>query len=610
MKISFFVSLLIILNVQNVRGGSDYHIHGEEWVDPDILSRIYRDRASKTVGKESRNLPQAEAEDGVKCDELAAIEGELKCGTQSPSDFSDQLYDWKCHSSSTPPPEQKNSDKITEQQECMQSRLYMKRFINILLQVSKLNEDMPQKLDAHLYITVTPEQLTVLQQFSKGNNDVTLQKLDHVLSSVLFSSSSYVFEEYISWSVITNILPSRENLMVLVLGCVSIFLIWKVLSGHSLYQTMMMILVSLFIISFWMTHRRMCKQAEIKQYATIKKNPEVPLKCRPSSDVTWFEEIQRVFHRDECHKYYEAVMIDPALEVTPTIVLSEVVSRFLLHPSGILGSAVADFSNSILENLPFGANYLVLLASFFFIIVIICVHCGAVIRLPFYMGGLEVSGRRRQEVITEGPQMSHGVGQGGQLSGDTISSLIQTAASTDTGVVIMNIHGIQRLLSDGNSAAFHRDAVEEIQVPSPKKKSVCCIHEKIDDQIEPQDVAGCCGESWSGCHHFTGDESVAAMSGLPQQPLRKNHTEELQLRKKGAFSESEVKHIQIQGLEVIPECTGGLQEKDLASADENKTAFATGDSSKIWETDVEGDVNRRRSDSTDGSDEEISFVKL
>lgn len=144
----------------------------------------------------------------MKCNELATIEGELKCGTQSLSDFSDQLYDLK-YSYSTPPPEQKNSNMITEQQECIQNKRYMKRFINILLQASKLNEDMPQNLDAHLYIRVTPEQLTVLQRFSKGSNDVTLKDLDHVLSSVLFSSSDD-FEEYISWSVITGFLLSGE----------------------------------------------------------------------------------------------------------------------------------------------------------------------------------------------------------------------------------------------------------------------------------------------------------------------------------------------------------------------------------------------------------------
>lgn len=92
---------------------------------------------------------------------------------------------------------------------------------------------------------------------------------------------------------------------------------------------------------------------EIKQYATIKTNPEVPLKCRSFSDLTWFEAGIRQFQGDECHKYYEAVMLDPALKVTPTVVLSEMVADFILHPSGKLGSAIADFSNNILGKLYF-----------------------------------------------------------------------------------------------------------------------------------------------------------------------------------------------------------------------------------------------------------------
>jgi hypothetical protein len=128
---------------------------------------------------------------------------------QSPSDSSVQLYDLKYLSSSRTPLEQENSNKISEQQECMESRVYMKRFLNILLGVSKLNEDMQQNLEAHLHITVTPEQLTVLRQFGKGSNDVTLRELDHVLSSVLFSSS-HAFEDYIPWSVTTDFLLSRE----------------------------------------------------------------------------------------------------------------------------------------------------------------------------------------------------------------------------------------------------------------------------------------------------------------------------------------------------------------------------------------------------------------
>jgi hypothetical protein len=134
--------------------------------------------------------------------------GKLKCDVQLPSDSSVQLNDLKYLPSLRTPLEQENSDKISDQQEYMQSRLYMKRFINILLRVSKW-DDMQQHLEAHIHITATSEQLTVLRQFGKGSNDVTLQELDNVLSSVLFSSTSGAFEDYIQSSFTSDFLPSR-----------------------------------------------------------------------------------------------------------------------------------------------------------------------------------------------------------------------------------------------------------------------------------------------------------------------------------------------------------------------------------------------------------------
>jgi hypothetical protein len=75
--------------------------------------------------------------------------------------------------------------------------------------VSQFGEDVQRNLDVQLSITVTPEQLKVLQQFGKGSNDVSLQDLDNVLSSVLFSST-HIFEDDIDWSSVTDFLPSRE----------------------------------------------------------------------------------------------------------------------------------------------------------------------------------------------------------------------------------------------------------------------------------------------------------------------------------------------------------------------------------------------------------------
>lgn len=76
----------------------------------------------------------------------------------------------------------------------------------------------------------------------------------------------------------------------------------------------------------------------------------VPAECRSPSEQTWIGIIKNLFigdHSNECQKYYEATL-DPLLEVTPTLVLSEVVARFFLHPVGMLGSAIADFTNNVL----------------------------------------------------------------------------------------------------------------------------------------------------------------------------------------------------------------------------------------------------------------------
>jgi hypothetical protein len=56
---------------------------------------------------------------------------------------------------------------------------------------------------------------------------------------------------------------------------------------------------------------------------------------------------------DECKKYYEAIMLDPFLEVTPALVLSEMTAGFFLHPSGMLGTAIANFSSGVLGKTDF-----------------------------------------------------------------------------------------------------------------------------------------------------------------------------------------------------------------------------------------------------------------
>jgi hypothetical protein len=57
------------------------------------------------------------------------------------------------------------------------------------------------------------------------------------------------------------------------------------------------------------------------------------------------------------------------------------------------------------ERLPWGVNWVVLLASGTLIMVIIIACCGGVVRLPWYMGGLELGAQRPQERIAAEPQV-------------------------------------------------------------------------------------------------------------------------------------------------------------------------------------------------------------
>ena len=79
---------------------------------------------------------------------------------------------------------------------------------------------------------------------------------------------------------------------------------------------------------------------------------------------------------------------------------------------------------------------------------------------------------------------------------------MQTADSVDTGLVIMNVTGIRRLLSASSTTVVHRDITEEVQRSSPEKKFVHYASEQSDQSCSESvtSVSGCCGESQSRSH--------------------------------------------------------------------------------------------------------------
>jgi hypothetical protein len=88
------------------------------------------------------------------------------------------------------------------------------------------------------------------------------------------------------------------------------------------------------------------------------------------------------------------------------------------------------------------------------------------------------------------------------LNEGAISNLMHTADSADTGLVIMNVTSVRRLLSAGNATVVHRDIIEEIQQSSPEKKCIHYASEQSGHFRSPDmtSVSDCCGESQSRSH--------------------------------------------------------------------------------------------------------------
>jgi hypothetical protein len=88
------------------------------------------------------------------------------------------------------------------------------------------------------------------------------------------------------------------------------------------------------------------------------------------------------------------------------------------------------------------------------------------------------------------------------LNEAAISNLMQTADAANAGLVIMNVTGIQRLLSAGSTTVVHRDVTEEIQRFPPEKKFIHYASEQSDQSSSESVtcVSGCCCESQSRSH--------------------------------------------------------------------------------------------------------------
>lgn len=357
------ISFICLVQCRAEFGMSQQNTDG--WLNPDDLFA-----PAHTLKTESVTVN----EDFTKCQE------DLKVCTE-------KISDCKILAHST---EEKSLVESTSRSECIPvpaeetdgAKVYLQRFIHLLLDVSNLNtEDVDQVNKAEFSFFISDEQLLTLRQFaSEGNaKSVPLRKVDEIFAAVL--AKPYI--KLPNFERLLNKLPDiKVGSFFITVFLPSIWFFSILFTTRSIRKTFIWFLPVIFLTSFITTATQMFEDAHLKNYELIKSNKDLPSNCKTGNMFGSYS--------SECFSYFKAHNIDPNLGITPMKILTKMFGETLAETMGNFGSGCVGFFGSIQELGWISQLYITPIAVVllcFFLVLIFLVLTGGSIRLPWFLGG-------------------------------------------------------------------------------------------------------------------------------------------------------------------------------------------------------------------------------
>ncbi|KAG5346699.1 CLCC1 protein, partial [Acromyrmex charruanus] len=282
-----------------------------------------------------------------------------------------------------------------------QEAIFYKRLIAILLSKLKM-----QKIDDRLVGTLTIEvfssELEYLQKFVNGQGSI--REVDRILINAITGSEYSACDYMAEASYYFNLLLSKtENLIYYISpmedlmyymslikdrwDITIIFFIviasFMILRRQKLSRGLLIFLVIdvIFVISFVINWWRLVQEAEIKLMAAQAKFREMPIACQPHKMNFWDKMFEWLSPTNNCEKYYETIMTNPRLQVTPAFVLTHLLTTVIFQPLTYLGLVISEFIDNATGKLNFLYKFPIVLALFLSI-------CICIILIPFsWIGG-------------------------------------------------------------------------------------------------------------------------------------------------------------------------------------------------------------------------------
>lgn len=262
--------------------------------------------------------------------------------------------------------------------------IFYKRLINLLLSNIHIQNEDEVSIIGILEIEISHSQMEILRNFHI--HKTSLKEIDDIFSNVIRKP------QYNYVSGVMNILDILHKGFRTILqtiqehqdGTIIIFTMLIVCSTFRMIIwgrrfSIFSIIQVIFILSFFMTWWQLIKEAEVKSIAAQMKFSEIPISCQPDKMNMWNKFVS-LFYNDDCEKYYETIMTNPKLKITPAFVLSHFITTIVLHPIIHIGSIISIFINNATENIPWTYGWIIKCMLF------LCIGF-VIITIPFYLSG-------------------------------------------------------------------------------------------------------------------------------------------------------------------------------------------------------------------------------
>ncbi|XP_060841892.1 chloride channel CLIC-like protein 1 [Rhopalosiphum padi] len=240
--------------------------------------------------------------------------------------------------------------------------IFLTRFINILLintglpsidQVS--NEKEYKELKSLASVTLSVKDLQLLKNMV-NKRDIDYTEIDRILNS-LFTPLPMNSDEFKAIGSNFEIYDQiKEVLFWVSIGSLSIALLYIIFQQIRYVTIVTFILFIVFALSFASTWYTMYTKAGINREVHF---DNMPSHCHTKTGWNTFSWFQ-TNNLDDCKKYKEAIKLDPKYSIAITDVLAEMLSKIMMKPIETLGESIYVFNKSVLKDIPYWAQLILI----------------------------------------------------------------------------------------------------------------------------------------------------------------------------------------------------------------------------------------------------------